>query len=138
MSRLDFSNVIDADHIRAHRLFSVVKSLIIAYAFTFVVFAIFAAIITYTGFPEKYIDTVVMVTTALALVVSGAMVSKKAKSRGWLNGGIGGLVYMAVLSILGAIFIKAPVFDAGSLIMLVLGFVLGALGGIIGINMKRK
>lgn len=137
MSKFDFSGASDV-RIRAFSPRAVLKSIIVSYAFTFIVFLVFAAIITYTGFPETYIDMVVIITTVLSILISGMIVSAGARSRGWLNGGIGGFVYMLVLVVLGMAFSDGALFDKTDVLMLVLGFVLGAVGGIIGINMKRK
>ena len=137
MSRFDFSGACDV-RMRAFSPRAVLKSIVISYAFTFIVFLVFAAIITYTGFPEMYIDTVVIITTILSVLISGMAVSVGARSRGWLNGGIGGFVYMLVLVVLGMVFSDGALFDKSDVLMLILGFVLGAIGGIIGINMKRK
>lgn len=137
MSKFDFSGASDVKA-RAFSPRAVLKSIIISYAFTFIVFAVFAAVITYTSFPEMYTDTVVVITTVLAIIISGMAVSAGARSRGWLNGGIGGFVYMLVLLVLGIVFSDGAVFDMKDVLMLVSGFVLGAVGGIIGINMKRK
>ena len=137
MSKFDFSGASDV-RMRAFSPRAVLKSIIISYAFTFIVFAVFAAVITYTGFSEKYIDTVVMITTVLSIIIAGVAVSTGARSRGWLNGGIGGLVYMLILMLLGIIFSDGAIFEMSDVLVLMLGFVLGAFGGIIGINMKRK
>lgn len=137
MSKFDFSGASDMK-IRAFSPRAVLKSIIISYAFTFIVFAVFAAVITYTSFPETFTDTVVVITTVLAIIISGMAVSAGARSRGWLNGGIGGFVYMLLLLVLGVIFSDGAVFDMKDVFALLLGFVLGAVGGIIGINMKRR
>ncbi len=137
MSKFDFSGASDV-RIRAFSPRAVLKSIIISYAFTFIVFLVFAAIITYTGFPETYIDTVVVITTVLSVLISGMAVSAGARSRGWLNGGIGGFVYMLVLVVLGVVFSAGAAFDKSDFALLIFGFVIGAVGGIIGINMKRK
>lgn len=137
MSKFDFSGAGEMK-MRAFSFRAVLKSIIISYLFTFLVFAVVSAVITYTAFPEKYIDTVVLITTILSIVISGMLVSTGARAHGWLNGGIGGFVYMLVLWILGIVFSDGVAFSKDKIFMLVLGFVLGAVGGIIGINMKRK
>lgn len=137
MSKFDFSGASEVRN-RAFSPRAVLKSIIISYAFTFIVFAVFAALITYTGFSETYIDTVVIITTVLSIIISGMAVSVGARSRGWLNGGIGGVVYMFVLTLLGMMFQDDAFFGMRDVLMLLIGFVLGAVGGIVGINMKRK
>lgn len=137
MSKFDFSGAGEMK-MRAFSFRTVLKSIIISYLFTFLVFAVVSAVITYTAFPEKYIDVIVLITTVLSIVISGMIVSVGARSHGWLNGGIGGFFYMLVLWMLGMVFSDGVAFSKSKIFMLMLGFVLGAVGGIIGINMKRK
>ena len=137
MSRFDFS-IAPEVKTRAFSLRAILKSIIISYLFTFLVFAVMAAVITYTSFPERYIGAVVLVTTILSIVISGMLVSAGARANGWLNGGIGGIFYMLVLWVLGIVFSNGEPVSKSKILMLILGFVLGAVGGIIGINMNKK
>lgn len=137
MSKFDFSGAGEMK-MRSFSFRTVLKSIIISYLFTFLVFAVVSAVITYTAFPEKHIDTVVLITTILSIVISGMIVSAGARANGWLNGGIGGCFYMLVLWALGMVFSNGTPMSKSKIFMLMLGFILGAVGGIIGINMKRK
>ena len=117
---------------------NVLKALGIAFAFTGVVFAVFALLIVYTSLPDSIIGTVVFVTMIVAIMVSGFVVARNATSRGWLNGAVGGLLYVLILYIIGAMFRYGLVFDRHVAMLLIIGFLAGAFGGIVGINMKKK
>ncbi|WP_426448628.1 TIGR04086 family membrane protein [Paenibacillus sp. S-38] len=73
---------------------------------------------------------------ALSLFIGGIVSGKRSGSRGWYQGGLLGLLYMAVIWMVGFL-----AYDAGfTQEMLVLGGVAplaGALGGMIGVNLKR-
>lgn len=138
MPKLDLSGVAQRNSTSPFGLVSVFKSLVISFGFTFVVFAVFALLLTYTGLPDSTIGTVVFVTMVIAVMLAGFMSARNATSRGWLNGALGGLLYVAILYMLGALFVTGFVFDKYVLSLLAVGFLSGAVGGIVGINMKRK
>lgn len=138
MPKLDLFSTAQKSSASPLGLMSVLKSLAISLAFTFTVFVLFALLLTYTGIPDSIIETVVFVTMVTAIMLAGFCISKKATSRGWLNGAAGGLLYVAVLYILGALFVTGFVFDRHVVSLLLTGFLSGAAGGIVGINMKKK
>ncbi len=138
MPKFDFFSATDARYASPLNAMSVLKSLLISYGFTFVVFAVFALLLTYTSMPDSIIGTVVFVTMVFAIMLSGFMVARRATSRGWLNGAVGGLLYVLFLYILGALFVTGLVFDKHVVMLLIIGFLSGAFGGIVGINMKKK
>lgn len=138
MPKLEFVNGADTGKIIPLSLMCVIKSIIISYGFTFVVFAVFALLLTYTSMPDSIISTVVFITMIFAIMLSGFVMARKATSRGWLNGALGGMLYVLILYILGAMFVTGLVFDKHVVLLLIIGFLSGAFGGIVGINMKRK
>ena len=117
---------------------NVLKALGLAFGFTFGVFAVFALLIVYTGLSDSIVSTVVFITMVFAIMISGFAVARSASSRGWLNGAVGGLMYVLILYILGAMFQFGLVFDRHVALLLIIGFLSGAFGGIVGINMKKK
>lgn len=138
MPKFDFFSATDAGYASPLSVVSVLKSLIISYGFTFAVFAIFALLLTHTSMPDSIIGTVVFVTMIFAIMLAGFTVARRASSRGWLNGAVGGLLYVLILYIIGALFVTGFVFDKHVVMLLIVGFLSGAFGGIVGINMKKK
>jgi len=51
---------------------------------------------------------------------------------------VGGVIFVFILYILGALFVTGFVFDKHVVALLLVGFLSGAFGGIVGINMKKK
>ena len=138
MPNLEFLNVTNVRSSKALSFISVLKSLAISYGFTFAVFAVFALLVTYTSMPDSIIGTVVFITMIFAVMLAGFTVARGATSRGWLNGAVGGLMYVLILYILGAIFVTDVVFDKHVATLVAIGFLSGAFGGIVGINTKKK
>ncbi len=138
MPKLDLSGVVPRSSTSPFGLVSVLKSLVISFGFTLVVFVVFALLLTFTNLPDSIIGTVVFVTMVVAVMLAGFSAARNATSRGWLNGAVGGLLYVAILYILGAVFVTGFVFDKYVLALLAVGFLSGAVGGIVGINMRKK
>lgn len=138
MPKMDFVGAVKERSTMPLSFMSVLKSLALSFGFTFAVFAAFAALLAYTGMPDSIIGTVVFLTMVFSIMIAGCTVARNATSRGWLNGAVGGLLHVAILYILGAMFVTGFVFDKHVISLLIIGFLSGAFGGIVGINMKRK
>jgi len=113
------------------------RAILISYIITIPVFAIFALILANTDFPHKYISPVVVITTIMSILIAGSTVSKNAKNKGWLHGGLVGFVYMFILYIISSIVFNDFSVDRYVLTMAVIGILTGSIGGIMGINLKR-
>ncbi|MBE7030176.1 MAG: TIGR04086 family membrane protein [Ruminococcaceae bacterium] len=137
MQKQDYS-VVDIRSSHTHRIIHIAKSIAIALLFTILVFVIFALLITYTNVPETAVSTVVLLTTLFSVMLSGMLVSGRATNRGWFHGAVAGLCYMLMVYLAGAILFTGPVFDRRVVWMILIGFLAGAFGGIIGINLKKR
>ncbi len=134
MSRQEKTQSVQGEKIN---LLVIGKAILISYIITIPAFVIFALILANTDFPHKYISPVVIITTILSILIAGSTVSRHAKSRGWLHGGLVGFVYMFVLYILSSIIFNDFSVDRYVLTMALIGILTGAIGGIMGINAKR-
>lgn len=114
------------------------KGVLLAYIITMVIFLVFAVVITYTDFPESAIPSIVTITTIVSIFIGGAGVAKKARNKGWLNGALVGIAYIVILYFISALSLVGFVFDKNVISMLIMGILSGALGGIVGINLKTK
>lgn len=117
---------------------AVLYGVVISFVFTLVVFVVFAFLLTYTPVPDSSIDAVVFVTTVFAVMLSGIISGRCATSRGWLKGAVGGMAYVIILYILGAVFGNGFVFDKHAGALAATGFLSGAFGGVVGINLKKN
>lgn len=120
------------------RFFTVIKGVIYSYMITIPFFIAFALILTYTNFPERHISLAVIITTVASILIGGSTSTKSLKSKGWLYGGIVGLLYMLILHFLSSIVFKNFTIDRYALINGFIGVLSGAVGGIIGINSGTK
>ena len=116
---------------------SVLKGILAAYIITIPAFMLFALILANTDFPQKLISPAVVVTTIISVLTAGSVSTKGLKSRGWLNGSIVGIIYMLILYIFSSLLFKNFTIDKYVITMTVIGVLTGAIGGILGINVKK-
>lgn len=133
---MEFATVIKENNKRLPSMFSVLKSVAVAYGITVVLLFIFAIIVTYTNFPEGLVSAVVLVMTVLSVMLSGIMTARGNKTQGWLCGAISGVLYMIILYILSSLAFDDVSFGLNTVSMFLIGLFSGTFGGIIGINMK--
>ena len=119
-------------------LLSVLKGILIAYVITVPTFMLFALLLTNIDFPERLITPVVVITTVISVLFAGSTSTRGLRSKGWLNGGIVGLIYMLVLYFISSLIFNNFAIDKYVITMAVIGILTGAIGGIIGINMKKS
>lgn len=120
------------------RLTNIAKNIVIIIAITFLLFVIFAFVITYTNIPTEAVSPVIFGITIISIIAASIINGKKADEKGWLTGGISGLVYMIILYILGSIIYRNFSINTNSIAMIISGIFAGMLGGIIGINNRKK
>lgn len=108
--------------------------------YAFLVMSI-AAVITslillLTNQKEDALPAYAYIIHSLSLVLGGWIAGKKSEWKGWYFGGLFGLIYSIIVMLIGFLgFDKG--FDLNTLGFAVASFFIGALGGVIGVNMKK-
>lgn len=119
-------------------IITIIKGIVFSYIITIPLFLIFAFILTYSNYPEKYVSPVVVIVTIASILLAGAFATRRMKSKGWLNGGVVGFIYMFILYLLSSVIFKNFSIDKHIISMGIIGILSGSIGGIIGINLKHK
>ncbi len=112
----------------------IAKGVLLAYFISLCVFLVFSTLIQFTGLTEAVLPYVAYATSLTTIFAGAAYVSGRLESRGWLNGGITGLIYLAGLFILALLLLPDFSINAGYVSKVILAFVTGAAGGIFGVN----
>ncbi|KPU44991.1 hypothetical protein OXPF_14690 [Oxobacter pfennigii] len=120
----------------SNRIVVIGKSILIAYIISIVFLLIYGVLLTLTNISETTLPTAVMVITLVSIALSGIYSAVKSESKGWLNGALVGILYMLILFMLGMLFKTGILIDNLILFRIFMGFVIGSLAGIIGINLK--
>lgn len=114
------------------------KAVLWAFGVTAAVFVLAALLLTYTPMPESLIPFVVILTAVVSVIAGGMSASRSAKSKGWLNGAVTGILYSVILYFFSSLAGEGFYFSGYILVMLAVGLFAGAFGGILGINLSDK
>lgn len=117
---------------------TILKGFIFSYLITIPAFTIFALILANTNFPEKLMSPAVVIITVISVFTASYIVARSTKSKGMINGSIVGFLYMLLLYILSSIVYKNFKIDRYSITMVLIGVLTGAIGGILGTNVKKS
>ena len=116
----------------------ILKSVLFAYGIAIVLLVIFAVIYTYSNLPESAVMPVVTVITIISATLCGIRCARGRESRGFMYGGIGGLAYAVLLTVIASLAFDNYSFSGGFVTLLLLSVFCGMLGGMLGINYKNK
>lgn len=93
-----------------------------------------AALLHWTGISDIISPVMVLGISILGLLAGSWLAGKKAGFRGWLNGGLVGFIYVASLMVMAAFTVEGFYLGLNVLSKLFVGFSIGALGGMWGVN----
>lgn len=116
---------------------SVAKAVVCALVLTVAIFAVFSAVISFSSVSETAADAMVTIATAAGIALSGIISAGGAQSKGWLSGAIGGFLYIFAVWLTGAVVSGGFALTERAAVMFLLSIIIGAFGGIIGINLRR-
>lgn len=114
----------------------IIKGAGISIIFTLICLTIFSAILTYTNLSESLIQPVVISVTGISILVGSFFATKKIKKNGIIKGIAVGLIYVMLIYLISSVVNNANfALNSGSIVMIAIGILCGAIGGIIGVNM---
>ena len=116
----------------------ILKGTLISIIATIVLLMIFAAVLTYSNINENSMPTVIIVVTALCILVGSQITTSKIKRNGIVNGALVGAIYILALYLISSIISKDFSLNIYSIIMMATSILIGGIGGIIGVNIKKQ
>ena len=115
--------------------FKIIKGVGISFAFTLICLTIFSALLTYTSLSENLIQPVVISVTGISILAGSFFATRKVGKNGIIKGIAVGLIYILLIYLISSIVNRGNfAFTIGSIIMILIGILCGAIGGIIGVN----
>ncbi len=110
------------------------RGLLFSYVLTIILICIVSLVLYFSPLAESIVPYIIFGITLVCIVWGSAYVGKRVDEKGWLRGGITGLLYVAFLMALSFIFLPDLSMGTNVIYRFVIGFSFGALGGILGIN----
>ena len=114
------------------------KAMLWALGLTVAVLIFASLLLTYTPVSEMLIPTIAILAAVLSAMTAGLVASRSVKSRGWLTGMLAGILYSIILYTFSFLASDGFHFSAYIIIMSVISMFVGAIGGILGINLPNK
>ena len=112
-------------------------ALFIAFAVSIILLLSYALLVTYTDFGDKNLNLVILSINIISVIIAGSDAAKILKKNGWLWGMLMGFIYAFILNIIGLIIFKKNIFVSRNMTNFLICASSGAIGGIIGINLKK-
>ena len=129
---------VEKDNNKDEKNFSnILKGSIISIIITLVFLVIFSLVIANTNVKESTIIPGIIIISAMSLLIGSIISTLKVSKKGLLNGALVGLIYIIVLYIISSFVNQNFEINVKCLIMIVTSIIMGMIGGIIGINIKK-
>jgi putative membrane protein (TIGR04086 family) len=112
----------------------VARGLLVALLLSFIFLALYTLLLYLSPLSEAYVPYLIYGGTLLSILLGSRYVGKRTAEKGWLRGGLTGLIYVLTLMLLCFLFNVSIESGINILTKLFLGFAFGSLGGILGIN----
>ena len=119
---------------KASEIKYVFKGAFLGLVISLLVLLVIALILLLTSLSETVVPYAVYLTSIFSIIIGSAYAARRIRFKGWLNGGLTGLTYIVVLLLLTRVFGLDMDINLSLLTKLVLGFVIGSIGGILGLN----
>lgn len=101
-----------------------------------IVCLVLALALYFTSLSESNIFIISLIATSISIIIGGFVSGKKAGTKGWLYGGFVGLIYGIIIIIIIFLAYDKHI-DIRQVVFVLLNFLLGAFGGIFGVNLKK-
>ena len=114
------------------------KNTLFCFLITGVLLLIGAVAATYLSVAEGTIGLLVTILTDVCIFLGGFRGAKNSGRQGLVQGGIFGVVYMAILTLIGMLICGRWSMGQETWISILIGILCGAIGGMLGVNTKSK
>ena len=129
---------VEKDNNKDEKNFSnILKGSIISIIITLVFLVIFSLVIANTNVKESTIIPGIIIISAMSLLIGSIISTLKVSKKGLLNGALVGLIYIIILYIISSFVNQNFEINVKCLIMIVTSIIMGMIGWIIGINIKK-
>lgn len=125
------------------RLFSVrinsplLSGLNAAFIWMFIGAFVLSLFLWLTGMREQDLSFYTYVVHAVSLLIGGVISGKRSNERGWYHGGITGAVYGLLILVIGFLALDSSL-QLKDVLQWGAAFILGAIGGIFGVNIEKS
>lgn len=124
------------ENISVNKFFLILKGIGISMLFTIIMLLILSIVLSFSNIKESVIMPSVIFISSFSILIGGFLVAKRIDKSGIVYGSIVGLSYMLILYLISSIMNFDFSLNGSSVIMISFGIIGGAIGGILGVNLK--
>ena len=117
--------------------YAIAKGFFISLIISIFSILIYSFILVKTNIQESTIKPVIITITGISILIGSSISSLKIKKNGIVNGTCIGGLYFITLYVLSSIAFTGFSINLSSIIMIIVGIILGGIGGIIGVNIRK-
>lgn len=112
------------------------KGIAIAMGLTLIMILVLSMVLSFSNISENVMMPAVIFISAFSILIGGFLVAKRMDSKGIVYGSAVGLAYMLILYLTSSFLNFNFSLNFNAIIMIALGILGGAIGGILGVNLK--
>jgi putative membrane protein (TIGR04086 family) len=112
------------------------KSILVCFIISFIMILIYALILSFSSISDASMSRVTQTILIISVAIASAYGGKRTRQRGWLFGAVLGLIFSILLVPFGMAVGQDFVIDIFLLAKMLVTAVVGAIGGIIGVNLN--
>lgn len=110
------------------------KGLLVTIVFSFILLLFNTLLFFFFPLSEFFVPYFIFGFTLISILVGSVYIGKRVEKKGWFKGGMLGLIYVLILSILSFSCLPGLGFNLNIFTKLFIGFSFGTIGGVLGIN----
>lgn len=110
------------------------KFMIISILLGIIITCLIGVLLAYTNINDNMMGTLVFVGIAISTFLGSTLLNRKIKKRGYLYGLIFGLIFFILIYTFSSLAASALVMNTTVLVYLIMSLLIGAIGGIVGVN----
>ena len=124
------------DYKNMNYFFTLIKGVFISILITLIMILVLSIILSLSDIKESVIMPSVIFISAFSILIGSFTITKKIDKKGIIFGSVVGIFYMSILYTISSIINFNFSLELNSLIMIAIGMFGGAIGGILGVNLK--
>lgn len=107
-----------------------------AYLWMMIGALLLSLLLRFSALEEQDLTLYTYIVHAVSLIFGGFVSGKRTGRKGWLQGGMTGVYYSALLIIISFLALDSSL-TIKALLIIIPAFIIGALGGMFGVNVSR-
>ncbi len=112
------------------------KGIAVAMGLTLMMILVLSIVLSFSNISENVMMPAVIFISSFSILIGGFLVAKRMDSKGIVYGSAVGLAYMFILYLTSSFLNFNFSLNFNAIIMIALGVLGGAIGGILGVNLK--